>query len=83
MSARSPTSTSPTIRSGWRIFTVISGTGTLTAAQFVKNTTGLAQDSSDRIIYETDTGKLFYDANGSASGGRVLFATLDKNLALL
>jgi Ca2+-binding RTX toxin-like protein len=71
-----------TIRLENGIFTAISGTGALTAAQFVKNTTGLAQDSSDRIIYETDTGKLFYDANGSASGGRLLFATLDKNLAL-
>jgi len=71
-----------TIRLENGVFTAISGTGTLTAAQFVKNATGLAQDSSDRIIYETDTGKLFYDANGSASGGRIHFATLDKNLAL-
>jgi len=71
-----------TIRLENGIFTALSGTGTLTAAQFVKNTTGLAQDANDRIIYETDTGKLFYDANGSASGGRLLFATLDKNLAL-
>jgi len=71
-----------TIRLENGIFTAISGTGTLTAAQFVKNATGLAEDANDRIIYETDTGKLFYDANGSASGGRLLFATLDKNLAL-
>jgi Ca2+-binding RTX toxin-like protein len=71
-----------TIRLENGIFTAISGTGMLTAAQFVKNTTGLAQDSSDRIIYETDTGKLFYDANGSASGGRLHFATLEKNLGL-
>jgi Ca2+-binding RTX toxin-like protein len=71
-----------TIRLENGIFTALSGTGTLTAAQFVKNATGLAQDANDRIIYETDTGKLFYDANGSASGGRIHFATLDKNLAL-
>ena len=71
-----------TIRLENGIFTALSGTGTLTAAQFVKNATGLAEDANDRIIYETDTGKLFYDANGSASGGRLLFATLDKNLAL-
>ena len=71
-----------TIRLENGIFTALSGTGTLTAAQFVKNATGLAEDANDRIIYETDTGKLFYDANGSASGGRIHFATLDKNLAL-
>jgi hypothetical protein len=71
-----------TIRLENGIFTAIAGTGTLTAAQFVKNATGLAEDANDRIIYETDTGKLFYDANGSASGGRLHFATLEKNLGL-
>ncbi|AWM28838.1 Ca2+-binding RTX toxin-like protein [Sinorhizobium fredii] len=64
------------------IFTAITGTGTLTAAQFVKNTSGTAADASDRIIYETDTGMLFYDSNGNASGGRIHFATIDPNLAL-
>ena len=59
-----------------------STTGTLTSAMFWKSTSGLAHDSSDRIIYETDTGKLFYDSNGSASGGSVHFATLSANLAL-
>ncbi len=56
--------------------------GTLTAAQFWKSTTGLAHDADDRIIYETDTGKLFYDSNGNAAGGSVHFATLSANLAL-
>lgn len=64
------------------IFTAITGTGTLTAGQFVKNTTGRAADANDRIIYETDTGKLFYDTNGSASGGSVQFATVGTDLAL-
>ncbi len=56
--------------------------GTLTASAFVKNTTGLAADANDRIIYETDTGKLFYDSNGNAAGGSVHFATVSPNLAL-
>ncbi len=56
--------------------------GTLSAAQFRKNPTGLAQDADDRIIYETDTGKLFYDSNGIRAGGAVHFATLSPNLAL-
>ncbi len=40
----------------------------LSLAQFAANASGTAQDSSDRIIYETDTGKLFYDSNGSTAG---------------
>lgn len=54
----------------------------LSNSEFVKNTTGLAQDSNDRIVYETDTGKLFYDSNGNAAGGSVHFATLQSNLNL-
>ncbi|APG95372.1 calcium-binding protein [Sinorhizobium americanum] len=71
-----------TIRLENAVFTAISGTGTLTAAQFVKNTTGLAADTTDRIIYESDTGKLFYDSNGSGSGGSVHFATVGTNLSI-
>lgn len=57
-------------------------TGALAAGKFWKSTSGLAHDADDRIIYETDTGKLFYDANGIASGGAVHFASLMPNLAL-
>ncbi|MBD9641054.1 calcium-binding protein [Ensifer sp. ENS07] len=71
-----------TIRLENAIFTAITGTGKLTADQFVKNTAGLAADTSDRIIYETDTGKLFYDSDGSAAGGSVHFATIGVNLAV-
>ncbi|MGO4831920.1 calcium-binding protein, partial [Rhizobiaceae sp. 2RAB30] len=56
--------------------------GTLAAGKFWASGTGVAHDSDDRIIYETDTGKLFYDSNGNASGGAVHFATLSPNLAL-
>jgi Ca2+-binding RTX toxin-like protein len=58
------------------------GTGTLSAAQFVANASGTAQDANDRIIYETDTGKLLFDSNGSAAGGAVQFATVSPGLAL-
>jgi Ca2+-binding RTX toxin-like protein len=56
--------------------------GTLSSASFWKSTTGLAHDGNDRIIYETDTGKLTYDSNGSGAGGSVQIATLNPNLAL-
>ena len=64
------------------IFTGLTGTGTLSAAQFTANTSGTATDGSDRIIYETDTGKLFYDGNGNAPGGMTQFAQLHSGLAL-
>jgi Ca2+-binding RTX toxin-like protein len=72
-----------TIRLDNAIFANIAGTGVLTAAQFVANASGTAQDANDRIIYETDTGRLIYDANGSAAGGAVQFATLDANLGMI
>jgi Ca2+-binding RTX toxin-like protein len=71
-----------TIRLDNSIFTAIVGTGTLSLAQFAANVSGMAQDANDRIIYETDTGKLFYDSNGSAAGGARQFAVLDPGLAL-
>jgi Ca2+-binding RTX toxin-like protein len=56
--------------------------GPLSAAAFRANTTGLAADASDRIIYETDTGKLFYDADGAGGRAGIHFATLTGGLAL-
>ena len=64
------------------IFTRLS-TGTLTSAAFARNTTGLASDSLDRIIYETNTGRLYYDADGTGTASaRVHFATIATNLAI-
>ncbi|MEQ1950818.1 calcium-binding protein [Mesorhizobium sp. CN2-181] len=57
-------------------------TGTLSSAAFRANNTGLAQDASDRIIYERDSGKLFYDADGLGGQGGIHFATLTVGLAL-
>jgi Ca2+-binding RTX toxin-like protein len=63
------------------IFSAIAGVS-LTAAGFAANAAGAATTAAHRIIYETDTGKLFYDSNGSAAGGNVQFATLTPGLAL-
>ena len=63
------------------VFTGLSA-GPLQGSAFVANTTGRAADASDRIIYETDTGALWYDADGSGAGARVLVATLSSGLAL-
>ncbi len=56
--------------------------GVLAAAAFQANATGTATDASDRIIYETDTGLLYFDADGTGSSARVSFAELSPNLAL-
>ncbi|MFI0849332.1 beta strand repeat-containing protein [Mesorhizobium sp. IMUNJ 23232] len=63
------------------IFTALD-TGTLSAAAFRANNTGLAQDASDHIIYERDSGKLFYDADGVGGSAGIHFATLTGGLAL-
>ncbi|MGI6853456.1 right-handed parallel beta-helix repeat-containing protein [Mesorhizobium sp. 1B3] len=64
------------------VFTALADTGALADSAFVKNKAGLAQDANDRIIYETDTGELYYDANGSAAGDSIHFATLKAHLDL-
>jgi serralysin len=38
--------------------------------------TATSGDSDDFLKYETDTGRLYYDSNGSASGGLKLIATI-------
>jgi Ca2+-binding RTX toxin-like protein len=55
-------------------------TGTLAADAFRVGTT--AVDASDRIIYNDDTGALFFDQDGSGAAAKVRFATLDSGLAM-
>lgn len=65
------------------VFTAFNATGVLNATAFVKSASGVAADASDRIIYETDTGKVFYDqdGNGGAFAG-IQFAKLAAGLAI-
>jgi Ca2+-binding RTX toxin-like protein len=75
--------TNDTIRLENAIFTAFAGkSGAILAGNFRSNTTGLAQDASDFIIYDNDSGTLFYDEDGIGSAAGVHFATLDKGLAL-
>ncbi|MEQ1950372.1 calcium-binding protein [Mesorhizobium sp. CN2-181] len=68
--------TDDTIRLANTVFKALKAIGPLAVANFSANATGLASDADDRILYETDTGKLFYDADGNGAGVAVQFATL-------
>jgi Ca2+-binding RTX toxin-like protein len=57
-------------------------TGALAASAFARNTTGNAADRSDRIIYETDTGRLFFDRDGTGGAAKVHFASVGTNMAM-
>jgi Ca2+-binding RTX toxin-like protein len=50
--------------------------------RFVANTSGMATDTSDRVIYNSATGELWYDADGNGAGARQLVATLQGAPAL-
>jgi Ca2+-binding RTX toxin-like protein len=63
------------------IFTKLN-TGVMLSGYFRANTTGLAQDANDHVIYETDTGKLFYDADGLGGAAGTQFAKIAVGLSL-
>lgn len=54
----------------------------LVEEQFEVNESGQASTGKTRLIYETDTGILWYAANGSGSGERYIVAELDGKPAL-
>lgn len=50
--------------------------------KFVSNTTGTAQTANDILIFDTDNGRLYYDADGNGAGAAVQIATLTGVTAL-
>ena len=56
------------------VFTKLAATGVLSASFFRASTAGTAADSDDYVLYETDTGFLRYDADGTGAGAAVLIA---------
>lgn len=62
------------------IFTKAGKAGDLSTAAFHIGTK--AHDASDRVIYDSKSGKLWYDADGSGKGAAVQFAQLDTGLKL-
>lgn len=60
----------------------LGATGRLAASAFVKSLAGVAIDANDRVIYDIDSGRLYYDADGNGAQAAQLIATLKANLAL-
>jgi uncharacterized protein (TIGR01370 family) len=60
------------------IFTVLP-VGALAAGAF---TTGIATTAAQHILYDSETGALSYDADGSGAGAAIQFATLQPHLTL-
>ena len=56
-------------------FAVLANTP-LTAANFASNAGGNAADANDYVLYDSSTGNLYYDADGTGAGARVLIAKL-------
>ncbi|MEH2228319.1 MAG: trypsin-like serine protease [Nostoc sp.] len=54
--------------------------GILQATQFFIGS--VAQNSSDRFIYDNNTGSLFFDADGTGSSGQIQVAQLGMDLAM-
>ena len=54
------------------VFSAINGVGTLDAEAYHEGSA--AAEADDRIIYDSTSGFIFYDADGSGAGAAVLFA---------
>jgi Ca2+-binding RTX toxin-like protein len=68
-----------TIRLDQTIFSSL-GVGNIADGHLVIGT--VAQDANDQIIYDSNTGALFYDNDGVGANTQVRFATLSAGLAL-
>lgn len=69
------------IRLSLSAFTALSQVGALNSDFFVAGTA--AKDANDFILYDSSTGKVFYDADGNGSGKPVEFITLTGAPSLL
>jgi serralysin len=64
------------------VFAALTTTGVLAPAAFRVNASGLAEAGSDRVIYDANSGKLFYDADGVGGASGIQFAQLGIGLGL-
>lgn len=79
------TSGSDTLLLDGAVMTALGASGDFSAgdARFWASSSGTAHDADDRIIYETDTRQIWYDADGNGAGARQLIATLQSGATLV
>ena len=58
------------------IFTKLGAVGNLTAAEFNSGNLTGGQDATDRIVYNSSTGALYYDADGQGGSAAVQIALI-------
>ena len=61
----------------------VSGNFATGDARFKANSTGTATDADDRVLYNTATQQVFYDADGNGAGAKLLIATLQSGATLV
>lgn len=72
-----------TIRLDHNVFSALGqSSGWLRSDAFTISTVSAAADAGDRIIYDRDSGYLYYDVNGTGGGGLNCFAKIAPYLAL-
>jgi len=67
------------IRLDASVMTALGASGTFSAADgrfYAASGATAGHDADDRVVYDTSTGNLYYDADGSGSGGAQLIANL-------
>lgn len=63
--------------------TLFGGVGpTFDASDFLANVGGNAVSANNHILYDTKTGTLYYDVDGSSSAAKVAFAMIDTKLLI-
>jgi Ca2+-binding RTX toxin-like protein len=67
------------------VMAALGGNGNFTSndARFWASGSGQAHDASDRVVYNTNSGQLWYDADGNGAGTAQLIATLQDDPTLL
>lgn len=62
------------------IFSAVGSAGELAGSAFQVGTA--ANDAQDRIIYDSATGKVYYDVDGNGAAAQILFAQITAGLAM-